>query len=513
MEQNMAGKNCILIVDDDYINRELLKNIFSSYTFEEAENGADGLSQVMTHMDKLCAIILDVQMPVMNGIELLRALSERDIPNKIPIFLITAHDDDALIEEAYSLGVIDVVTKPVTAVVIQRRVQTVVELFSAREALRATVKGQEEKLSENARAMDELNRGTIEALAAAIEFRDVESGQHVSRIYGITKYILTNTAFGEGLTVDTIESIARGAIMHDVGKIAISDVILNKPGRFTPEEREIMEQHTVKGAELLKQICKTQAHEAYRYAADIARHHHERYDGKGYPDGLAGDEISIAAQAVSIADVYDALVSERVYKKAKTPDEAVEIIKTGGCGVFNPKLLECFWQVEPVIRSWYTTKETDAMMASLAEEKDVSQPSVPNYLEQSAVTDVMLLMTAVKTAYDMIISVNLTKNSYYMIDYDRFQTHCAAYDGVFDDLIEYGTASIPISHRKEFHDTFNRHSLLKAYQEGKKSVHLEHPQYDDNGQIRWVGTKVLFMEDGRTGDILQITLSQYLDKE
>ncbi len=520
MQHDITEKNCILIVDDDFINRELLKNIFSlDYTFEEADNGKEGLAQIRRHKDKLCAIIFDVQMPKMTGIEVLKKISEEGITECIPTFLITAQDDDILVTEAYSLGVVDVVSKPVTPVVIQKRVKTVIELFAAREYQSAMIAGQEKKLLENAKAIDELNRSTIEALATAIEFRDIESGQHVSRIYGITKYILTSTSFGDGLSSDTIESIARGAIMHDVGKIAISDIILNKPGRLTKEEFEIMKQHTVKGYDLLLEICKTQLHESYQFAADIARHHHERWDGRGYPDGLAGDEISIASQVVSIADVYDALVSVRVYKKAFTPDEAVNMIKNGECGVFNPKLIECFLEAEPAIRKWYLGEETEESLASVAEDAERVNSLYSNAVDAAknepanSVIDFMLLMTAVQTAYDMIISVNLTKNTYHAINYENFGTHYADNVGAFDDFIEAGTASIPISHRKEFHDTLCRANLIREYRSGKRSVRLEHPQYTDDGKLHWVSTKVLFVEDSRSGDLLQITLVQYIDEE
>ncbi len=521
MQTNLSSKNCILIVDDDFINRELLKNIFSSqYTFEEAENGKQGLVQTEKHSEKLCAIILDVQMPEMSGIELLEKLSGMGIPEKIPTFLITAQDDDDIVTAAYDLGVIDVVSKPVVPIVIQKRIKTVIELFSAREALSATVKGQEEKLTENAKEIDELNRGMIEALATAIEFRDIESGQHVSRIYEMTRYILSHTDFGEDLSEDDIESIARGSIMHDVGKIAISDVILNKPGRLTKEEFDIMKLHTVKGAELLDKICNTRKHISYQYAKEIALHHHERYDGRGYPDGLVGDDISIAAQVVSIADVYDALVSERIYKNALPPEKAVEMIKNGECGAFNPKLVKCFIEAETDIRRLYLGEDKTEIAEKhlggseiTADTYEHPLASGNNSVASGSVMDVMLLMTAIQNAYDMIISVNLSKNTYHIIGYDRFGTHCADNGGIFDDLIKFGAESIPVSHRKEFSDTFGRKSLLKAYNEGKKSVHLEHPQYSDDGQLRLVSTKVLFMKDGRSGDILEITLSQYIDKE
>ncbi len=521
MENSISNKNCILIVDDDFINRELLKNVFSSqFTFEEAENGITGLAQIEKHKDKLCAIILDVEMPEMTGIEVLEEISRRGITETIPTFLITAYDDSELVEEAYRFGVMDVVSKPVSAVVVERRIKSVIELFSAREQLHEIVKGQEIKLSEKSKEMDNLHRGTLEALATAIEFRDTESGQHVSRIYGMTKYILTYTAFGAGLSNDNIENIARGAIMHDVGKIAISDVVLNKPGKLTKEEFEIMKLHTVKGAELLEKISHIQAHESYMYATEIAKHHHERWDGKGYPDGLAGNDISIAAQVVSIVDVYDALVSERVYKAAYSPDKAVDMIKNGECGMFNPKLIECFLEAEPVIRKWYVSDDDDEVLKQLTEDTNAVGAAYNNIAVNTAenstsnsVLDVMLLMTAVQSAYDMVICVNLTQNTYRMVDYDRFLTHCADSDGVFDDLIEQGASSIPISHRREFHDTFCRTNLLNAYHSGKKSVSLEHPQYSDDGRLHWVVTTVLFIKDSRTGDILQITLSQYIDEE
>ncbi len=520
MEKNMGTKNCILIVDDDYINRELLKNIFSSgYTFEEAENGEEGLEQIHKHIDKLCAIILDVQMPKMNGIDVLKKISTEGITEQVPIFLITAQDDDDIVDMAYGYGVVDVVPKPVKPIVIQKRVKTVIELFSARKTLSATINDQEEMLLENAKAIDELNRGTIEALATAIEFRDIESGQHVSRIYGMTKFILSQTDFGKGLSADTIESIARGAIMHDVGKIAISDIILNKPGRLTREEFEIMKEHTVKGAELLKQICQTQLHESYMYAADIARHHHERWDGRGYPDGLKGNEISVASQVVSIVDVYDALVSVRVYKKAFTPDEAVNMIKNGECGVFNPKLIECFMEAEPTIRKWYTGEEPDELLSSVTEDARrvnalyETATSMVSEEQENSVTDVMLLITAVQNTYDLISAVNLTKNTFHLIGMDRLGIHTHTRSGSYDDIISIACEHIAVSHRREFEELFCRKNLIKSFNEGKKSVRMEYPQIADDGTPRWMSTKVLLSEDGRTGDIIQITLMQFIDEE
>ncbi len=502
------NKNCMLIVDDDMLNRELLKNIFADLcSFEEAENGKIGLEKVDRYRERLCAILLDVNMPVMDGMALLRVLHDRGVTAVVPVFLITASEEMELAAEAYQLGVMDVITKPVTPFIIYRRVISVVELFEARESLRQTVQQQEKQLQENVDTIDALHRGTIEVLASAIEFRDMESGEHTNRIYAITKHILTHTRMGEGLTPGEIEDIAIGSIMHDIGKIAVSDVILNKPGRLTAEEFETMKTHTVKGAILMEQLNEMQSHPAYGYACDIARHHHERWDGRGYPDGLKGDEISIPSQVVSIADVYDALVSPRVYKRAFSPDRAVEMIRDGQCGVFNPLLLSCFFEVEPIIRTWYGEdggKQPDAVDPQVrAVAAEIGQPS-------KELVDVLLLTAAVKTAFDMIICVNLTQNSYYMMDYDRFQTHCAGGEGVFDDLIVAGASSVPAPHDTVFAQTFSRASLLAAYARGERMVRLEHPQRTDDGRVVLVSTKVLFMEDPRNGDLRQITLSHYL---
>ncbi len=513
MDTHELAPQTILLIDDDFINREIIKNILQpQYTFLEAEDGQSGLQLIESCEASLSAILLDVNMPIMNGLELLQILHARGVPERVPVFLITANWEDEISQAAYDLGVMDVIAKPVTAHIIKRRVQYVVELFQARKTLSATVQGQEQQLQENAVAIDELHRSNIIALSSAIEFRDVESGEHTNRIYSITRHILTHTQMGAGYSAAAIENMAIGSIMHDVGKIAISDVILNKPGRLTKEEFEVMKQHTVKGEQLMQSISRMQKHEAYAYACDIARHHHERWDGRGYPDGLKGDEISVWSQVVSIADVYDALISPRVYKRAFTPDQAVEMIRNGECGAFNPLLVACFLEVEPEIRSWYAN---DAAHSALSSPVPVADAVPDRLMEESSreVTDVLLLMAAVKNSYDMIICSNLTRNTYYMIDYDRFLTHCAGYDGVFDDLITFGASSIPESHRQQFIDAFNRQNLLKAYADGSKTVTLEHPQYADNGQIHMVLTIVLLLEEPRTGDVLNITMSRYIDDE
>ena len=350
MDAGTHSQGRVLIVDDEQINRLILENLFVGiYDVDEAADGQEALDKITAEPGGYVAVLLDVVMPRLDGIEVLRRLAPTGYLQRVPVFLITAERGDAVMEEAYRLGVMDFIGKPIVPYAVIRRVQSVVELFEARKRLSMTVEDQRLQLLERAARIIELNRGMIESLSAAIEFRDGESGDHVRRIHDITKMVLECTRLGDGLTAEDIDDIALASIMHDVGKIAIPDAILCKPGRLTAEEFEVMKSHTVRGAELLEHIPQMRGMGAYRYAIDIARHHHERWDGHGYPDGLVGDQISVWAQVVSLADVYDALMSKRVYKDAFPREEALAMIRDGACGVFNPELLDCFFAVEPRI--------------------------------------------------------------------------------------------------------------------------------------------------------------------
>lgn len=362
MENINQLPDTLLIIDDNEINRVILREIFSQgYKIKEASNGAEGWKQLEEHQDRVCAILLDVMMPVMDGLEFLRLMKEKEQMKHYPVFLITASESMSVLQEAYELGVMDVISKPVIPYIIRRRVDSVIELFRARRKLKDKVEKQSSEILLQAQRILELNKGLIEALSTAIEFRSGESGEHVRRIQDITMLMLTHTEMGDGFAGKEMEQIALAAVMHDVGKIAVPDQILNKPGKLTREEFEIMKTHTVRGAEMLSQIPQMRNHEAYEYAYDIARHHHERWDGNGYPDGLKGDEIPISAQIVSIADVYDALVSKRVYKDALTFDKAVDMIKSGACGVFNPQLLKAFLSIEGKCRKFYQNRKTECV--------------------------------------------------------------------------------------------------------------------------------------------------------
>lgn len=356
MEKASTGgaSNTILVVDDDAINRKVLSKLFSQYySVMEAENGRTGLDRILSYRNQICAVLLDVQMPEMNGIEVLRKLKELDLLNQIPVFLITAESAWDMIREAYELGVMDVISKPVISYVVLKRVRSVIELFDARKYLRGVVDTQKIALLEQAERIIQLNQGMIETLATVIEFRNEESGDHVQRICGITRLILENTEFGDGLDETEIENIALASIMHDIGKITIPDAVLTKPGKLTNEEYEIMKSHTAKGETILESIPQLRDSGIYDYACDIARHHHERWDGRGYPDHLVGDEISSWAQVVSLADVYDALSCKRVYKPAFSREKVAEMINTGQCGLFNPRLVNSFYTVEDQLFEMY----------------------------------------------------------------------------------------------------------------------------------------------------------------
>ena len=358
----------ILIVDDDEMNCDILGNIFDSdHAILTASNGQEGLELFYEHEPHICAVLLDVVMPVRDGMSVLEELARHDVLERIPVFLITGETDNKIIAQAYDLGVMDVIPKPINPRIVSRRVSTVMELFYRRDQLQEKVDVQKEELERNnqmlkaqnleladkTRQLEELNHGMIEALATATEFRSGESGEHVRRIHDITWIFLTHSPLRAKYSPDEIRLIAQAAIMHDVGKISIPDAILNKPGRLSADEFAIMKAHTMEGERLLEQIPQMRGLPFYDYALRIARSHHERWDGKGYPDGLSGEQIPLCAQIVSLADVFDALVTTRVYKPPFSCDEAVEMIHTGKCGLFNPVLLDHFREIEPLIRELY----------------------------------------------------------------------------------------------------------------------------------------------------------------
>jgi len=367
----------ILIVDDTEINRGILNEIFKdNYEVLEAENGRKALEVIATKRDQIAAILLDIVMPEMDGYRLLEELSKHKIPTVIPVLMITADGSSDAERKCYESGAADVIHKPFDAVVVKHRVQRAVELYHSRSELERKVtdqtrvlKKQFMVLKKQEERLRETNSRIIDTICTIVEFRNLESGYHLKRIKGFVQ-ILANTAMRNypeyGLTPHRIEVITNASAMHDIGKITVPDAILLKPGRLTTDEFDIMKSHTTRGCEIVKMLADLQDKEYLEVSYDICRHHHEKYDGNGYPDGLKGEEISIAAQLTSLADVYDALVSDRVYKSAFSPSKAYEMIKNGESGIFSTKMLACFdiarHEMEAMVAR--TKAEEEAAMAA-----------------------------------------------------------------------------------------------------------------------------------------------------
>ncbi len=342
----------ILVVDDAEINRAILDELFCrEYDILEAENGLEAIKQIEAVNGELAALLLDIVMPEMDGFGVLKYLSEKQLIQQIPVFLITAETSSEIAMQGYEGGVVDVITKPIVSpALVRKRVNNAIELYRSRRNLSALVEKHVKTIREQSEQLKRTNVSIIDMLSSVIEFRSGESGQHVRRIRHATQILLTRmqkTVPQYRITDDEIDFISNAAAMHDIGKISVPDYILNKPGRLTKEEFEQMKKHTVYGCGILEMIPFFKGEKIFSYSYDICRHHHERWDGRGYPDGLKGDEISIGAQVVSIADVYDALVSERVYKKAFPREKARDMIAGGECGCFNPLLVQEFLKIEP----------------------------------------------------------------------------------------------------------------------------------------------------------------------
>lgn len=338
-------KKKILVVDDDELSRALLTQMFESeYDVIAVEDGRKAIAAIGEHLRELVVILLDLVMPVLNGHQVLQVLNAEKITDRIPVILVTSQTDTQTELSAYALGAASVIFKPYVAEVVRRNVTNIIGLRQSAAVLEEIIETQNVQLDRQQRQLDTYNDNLLEAISNIVEFRDLESGQHIKRVKGLTRIIgqtymqMYPTA---GLTKHRINVIARASVTHDLGKISIPDGILLKPGRLTDEERKIMQTHTTKGCEILNLLTDVQDKELLAASYEICRHHHERDDGSGYPDGLSGDEIPLSAQIVSIADVYDALVSERCYKSPFDKDTAYRMIMEGECGAFSPKLLKC----------------------------------------------------------------------------------------------------------------------------------------------------------------------------
>lgn len=331
-------KQKVLIVDDAEMNRAILTEILGKeYEILEAENGRECMQLLQKYRTGISVILLDIVMPVMNGFAVLGEMARQGLIDDIPIIMISSADSDDVIRQAYELGVTDYISRPFDAKIVYRRVVNAIKLYAKQRRLVSMVTKQIVEKEKNDNML-------IDILSHIVEFRNTESGLHVLHMKQLTELLLSELLQKTDmyhLDAAKRDLIVTASALHDIGKIAIPEEILNKPGRLTKEEFEIMKTHTTIGSEMLDKIEGYGDEPLVRTAYAICRWHHERYDGHGYPDGLVGEQIPISAQIVALADVYDALVSERSYKKAFSHETAVQMILNGECGAFNPLILDC----------------------------------------------------------------------------------------------------------------------------------------------------------------------------
>lgn len=338
----------ILIIDDSKMNRDLLSAILGDkYNISEAENGEDGIAQIRQRGTGIALVLLDIVMPVADGFAVLDYMTRNHWTDDIPVIMISSEASETAVRRAYEMGVSDYISRPFDAKVVLRRVNNTIKLYSKQKNLVKLVTEQITDKEKNSRMM-------IGILSHIVEFRNGESGSHVLHIEKLSEMLMNRLIHKTDKYNDQIqkqqELIPVASALHDIGKIGIDEKILNKPGRLTPEEFEVMKTHSVIGESILKDLSMYSDDPLIKTAVSICRWHHERYDGRGYPDGLKGDEIPISAQIVSLADVYDALTSERVYKKAFTHEKTMDMILGGECGAFNPILIDCLRDIKDDIK-------------------------------------------------------------------------------------------------------------------------------------------------------------------
>ena len=333
----------VLIVDDSEFNRELLCGILGeSFEILEADSGKEGLKLLRRYGTQISVVLLDIIMPEMNGFDVLDEMNREHWLDNIPVIMISADDSDENIRRAFDLGVTDYICRPFDAKVVERRIRNTITLNLKQRRMLLL-------LAEQSRDKEKIGQMMVDILSNTVCYVNGESGQHIRNIQRITAILLERLLLKTDryrLSFQDCVMISTASALHDIGKVGINTFILNKPGILTPEEYEVMKKHTLIGEHILKsgELSEFREEPLLKTAEQLCRWHHERYDGSGYPDGLSGEEIPIAAQVVSIADVFDALMSKRSYKEALSAEVALRMIENGECGSFNPVLIECLKQ-------------------------------------------------------------------------------------------------------------------------------------------------------------------------
>ena len=351
-------KQKILIADDSEMNRELLAAILEEeYDIIQVNDGVQAVDCLQRQAEEISLLLLDIVMPHMDGFEVLSYMNKEHWIDSIPVVIISSENSPIYIKRGYDLGATDFIEKPFDANMVLRRSANAILLGAKQRRMTSIVSNQIYEREKSSKLM-------INILSHIVEFRNGESGLHVLHIQTITEMLLRQLVQKENnryaLSKEQIRMITTASALHDIGKISIPDEILNKPGRLTAEEFAVIKGHSMAGANMLSELPLDQKEEPLvKTAYEICRWHHERYDGGGYPDGLKGEEIPVSAQVVALADVYDALTSERCYKDAYSHEKAIEMILAGQCGAFNPLMLECLLDISSSLKKkmGYKSKE------------------------------------------------------------------------------------------------------------------------------------------------------------
>lgn len=338
-------KDIVLIADDIKTNRDTLKKILGdTYDIIEAQSREQTIEAIRNNCKSIAVILFDIAMPGLSGLELLEIMHSEGWINSIPVLVISSRTDGEYLRKCFEAGVTDYIPKPFDTLIIRQRVKTVIGLFKNNKGLEDIIDEQTKELKIKNKRLNETNEKIIEFLGNVVEARNLESGIHVGHVKKFTRIIaedVKNNYPEYDLTDEKIDTIVSASALHDIGKIMIPDSILLKPSKLTEYEYELMKTHTTKGSELLEGVRDIWGNDYADVCREIVLYHHERIDGKGYPKGLKGDEIPISAQIVSLADVYDALVAGRVYKKSISAEKAHDMIISGECGAFSEKMKEC----------------------------------------------------------------------------------------------------------------------------------------------------------------------------
>ena len=445
----MYKRQNILIVDDSKFNRDILKEILGEkYNYLEAENGNQAIQMIGENIG-IDLMLLDINMPQMNGFEVLKIMKRSQCIEETPVIMISSEESVDTMREAYEMGITDYITRPFDSVIVKKRVQNTLSLYANQNNLVNVVVDQIYEKEEN-------NNIMIRILSSILGSRNSESREHILHIKTATEMMLRQLIKITDvyhLTEADIALITTASSLHDIGKIYIPEEILNKPGRLTDEEFKIMKTYSELGADIIQDMHLPQENPLVHTAWEICRWHHERWDGKGYPDGLKGEEIPISAQVVSIADVYDALTSERCYKKAFDHDTAIKMILDGQCGQFNPILLKCLKELSPRFFKMFSNETDDSIQyyeAQRLSNEILSEKSLPRKNYSQHIIKVMQekIDFFMKNSGRNSVDYNAVSGQLTMINANQ-QTLYQRDDPKFDVFKEFEVSEEDVQHIKD----------------------------------------------------------------